>query len=169
MIGHRVVSLVVVGVVTATVLASGPFVPVDFTSYDRPCEGGALSSQGSATIEPASIPESATLTRSAFGAEVWKLDAPDAELRASDVRGCVRLSYELSIDALGISSMSTTTVSDDSPERHRLSIPKTTLQPDRVSEDRYDAEVRLVYHGVENGTAVERAVVDRPITVEVTE
>lgn len=167
MVGHRTVSVIVFGVITATVLASGPFVPVDFTTHNSPCKGGTLSSEGSATIQPVSIAESATLRQSKFGAEVWRLDVPDAAVTATDVRGCVRVAYEIDIDTLGITSLSTTTVSEDSPERLEFSIPKTSLSPDRVSEDQYDAEVRLIYHGIENETEVERTVVSRNITVEV--
>ena len=169
MFGYRAVSLIVVGVITAAVFASGPFVPVDFTTYDNPCEGGALSSEGSATIEPSSVPESATFTRSEFGAKVWKLDVPDATVRATDIQGCVRLTYEINIDTLGFSSLSATTVSDESPEKVQLSIPQSTLSPDRINEDQYNAEVRLIYHGMENGNTVERPVASQNITVEVTE
>ena len=168
MVKHRAVSFIVIGVITATVFASGPFVPVDFTTYDNPCEGGALSSEGSATIEPLSVPESATFTRSEFGAEVWKLDVPDATVQATDVQGCVRLTYEINIDTLGLSSLSTATVSTQSSEKVQLSIPKTTLSPDRIDEDHYNAEVRLIYHGMENGNTVERPVTSQNITVEVT-
>ncbi|MDF9745569.1 hypothetical protein [Natrinema salsiterrestre] len=169
MIGQRVVSLVVIGVITATVFTSGPFVPVDFTSRDSPCEGGVLSNQGTAVVQSSSLPESATLSRSEFGAEVWKLSVSDADVRMTDIRGCVRFTYEIAIGELGITSLSTTTVSEESSERTTLSIPKTTVDPDRVTEDRYDAELNLTYHGTENQTAVERTLVSRNITVEVEE
>jgi|GEM_PF-4261526 len=169
MVKHRAVSFIVIGIITATVFVSGPFMPADFTAHDSPCEGGVLSSEGSATIEPLSVPESATFTRSEFGAEVWKLDVPDATVQATDVQGCVRLTYEINIDRLGFSSLSATTVSDDSPETVQLSIPQSTLSPDRITEDQYNAEVRLIYHGMENGNTVERPVTSQNITVEVTE
>ncbi|QCS41688.1 hypothetical protein [Natrinema versiforme] len=167
MIGPRVVSIIVVSIITATVLASGPLVPVELTTYESPCEGGSLSSEGNAVIQPSSIPESATLTRSEFGAEVWKLDVPDATVRATDVQGCVRVTYEISISELGITSLSAVTVSEESPEMLHVSMSETTLSPDRVSEEQYDAEVRLTYHGVENQTTVERTLIRRNITVEV--
>lgn len=168
MVGHRVVSIIVVSIITATVLASGPFVPIDLTTYEGPCDGGTLSSEGNAVIQSSSIPESATLTRSEFGAEVWKLDVPDATVKATNIQGCVRVSYEISISELGITSLSAVTVSTDSPETLRISMSETTLSPDRVSEERYDAEVRLTYRGTENGTTVERTLASRNITVEVT-
>ena len=165
MIGHRVVSLIVVGVITATVFVSGPIVPVDFTTHPSSCEAGVPVGEGSADVQPSSVPESATLTQSKFGAEVWQLNVPDVTVQATDVRGCVRLNYEVSIDELGITMLSTTTLSDDSSAQ--ISLPKTTLHPDRVDKNQYDGELRVIYHGEENGVPVERTVLSRTIPVEV--
>lgn len=167
MVGRRPVTLLVAGVMTATLLASGPLMPVDFTTAESPCPGGALASEGSATVRPISVPKAATLTRSDFGAAVWRLRVPDATVRATDVDGCVRLTYELSVDSLGITSVSTETVHGESAEQRRLSLPTPSLRPGRVSEAQYDAEVRLIYHGMDNGTAVERTLATRTITVDV--
>ncbi|WP_135820130.1 hypothetical protein [Halostella litorea] len=167
MVGTRAVTLVVVGALAATVLASGPLVPVDLTTADGTCEGGALAAGGSATVERATVADSAALTRSSFGADVYRLEVPAAEVTATDVRGCVRFTYEIRVAGLGVRSFSVATVSADSNGEARISIPKSSFAPDRITEDEYAAEVRLIYRGTENGAAVERTVASRNVTVEV--
>jgi len=167
MVGTRTVTLAVVGVIAATVLASGPLVPVDLTTVDEPCEGGALAADGSATVERATVADSATLRKSDFGAAVYRLAVPDARVTTADVDGCVRFTYEISVAELGVTSFSVATVAADSADDTRVPIPEASFGPDRITEDRYDAEVRLVYHGTEDGSSVERTVASRNVTVEV--
>ncbi len=86
-----------------------------------------------------------------------------------DVRGCSRVTYEISIDVLNVSSYAVTTIHDGSPDTIPISLPQTSFSPDRIADDSYDAELRLVYHGEENGTTVERTITSRNITVKVSE
>jgi len=167
MVGTRIVSLLVVGAITATMIVSGPLVPLDLTTYDDPCQNGEFSTQGSATFGSVSIPDSATISESEFGADVYRLNVPDANVRTTDVQGCVRLTYEIRVETLNVSSFSVATVHDGSPETISLSLPQMSYSPDRVTADSYEAELRLVYHGEADGTPVERTLASRNVTVEV--
>ena len=159
----------VVIVVVATTVLSGPLGPVDLTTDPTTCAENVFPEQRNATVDPRTVPERATLTRSDFVADVWRLTVPAATVNVSDVSGRPTVSYRLQVPELGRTVGTRVVLSHCTSGRVPLRIDEATLPPEAVEEEQYDATAFVVYRGTENGTKVERTLVTRNATVEVAE
>lgn len=160
-------SLTLAAIAVVAVL-SGPVGPLDLTAADD-CDEAIFPGEGNATVAVTDLPDRATLSESEFGAEVWRLDVPAATVNVSDVVGRPTVSYRLSIRDLGRTVGTTTVLSRCSTGMVRVAIDRSTFEPDRIENENYDGTLYVVYRGSENGTDVERTLVERNVTVEVVE
>jgi hypothetical protein len=76
-----------------TAIAFGPVGPLELTGEQDKCATDTSIGTGNATKIHSSLPDYATLSRSDFGAEVYRLDVPDATVNVSDVRGRPLVNY----------------------------------------------------------------------------
>lgn len=157
-------------VIAVVALLSGPVGPLDLTT--EPGCGEAPGEQsfpgtGNASVTPVSVPDRATISKSSFGAAVWRLKLPPATVNASDVSGRPTVSYRIGIPELGRTVGTTAVLSRCTTGEQRLALDRSTFEPDRIDADRYDATIYLVYRGTSNGTDVEETLVAKNITVEV--
>lgn len=159
-----------VALIAVVAVLSGPLGPVDLTTASA-CSGAtgetAFPGDGTATVTLLSAPDRATITRSSFGAAVWRLDLPPATVNVSDVSGRPTVSYRLSIPELGRTVGTTAVLSRCATGAQELALDRSTFEPDRIDDDRYDATLYVVYRGTANGTDVEEQLVARNVTVEV--
>lgn len=161
-------TLPVLAVVVVAVgsVAFGPLGPVELSPATR-CSEQVFPGDGNATVTADVVPESGTLSRSAFGAAVWRLEVPSATVKVADVRGRPTVSFRLQLDGLDRAVGTTAVLSRCTTDPVELSLPRTTFDPATITEDRYEGTVTVVYRGTENGTAVERVVARRNVTVGV--
>jgi hypothetical protein len=165
-----VLPVATVALIAVVAVLSGPLGPVDLTT--APTCGEAAAEQafpgdGNATVTPVSVPDRATITKSSFGAAVWRLDLPPATVNVSDVSGRPTVSYRISVPELGRTVGTTAVLSRCTTGERRLALDRSTFEPERIDADRYDATLYVVYRGTANGTDVEETLVARNVTVEV--
>lgn len=156
-----------VGVILVVTLLSGPFGVVDLTTGGPACSEDVFPGTGNASVEVVDAPETATLTKSRFGAEVYRLELPDASLNVSDVTGRPTVSYRLRLPALRTAVGATKILSGCTTGGITVAMDRTTFEPDRIDADSYEGRLFVVYRGSENGTKVEQELLDRNVTVEV--
>jgi len=165
-----VVPVATVAFIAVVAVISGPLGPVDLTTAPT-CSGAtdetAFPGTGNATVTPVSVPDDATITKSSFGAAVWRLDLSPATVNVSDVSGRPTVSYRIAIPELGRTVGTTAVLSRCTTGTQRLALDRSTFEPDRIDDDRYDATLYVVYRGTKNGTDVEETLVARNVTVEV--
>lgn len=155
------------GVIVIVAILSGPVGVLDLTTADAPCGKDVFPGHGNATVDVTDTPNTATLTKSRFGAEVYRLEVPPATVNVTDVRGRPTLSYRIRIPGLNTELGSTIILSSCTTGQRRLSIDPVTFEPDRIENDSYDARLFVVYRGTEDGENVERELLARNVTVEV--
>lgn len=155
------------GVIVIVAVLSGPFGVFDLTTADAPCDEDVFPGTGNATVDVEDTPNTATLTKSRFGAEVYRLEVPPTTVNVSDVRGRPTLSYRIRIFALNTELGSTTILSSCMTGERELTMNAVTFEPDRIQNDSYDARLFVVYRGTENGQPVERELLAQNVTVEV--
>jgi len=158
--------VVTVAVIAVVAVLSGPLGPVDLTTSPE-CGTEAFPGEGTASVTVDSLPEDATITRSSFGADVWRLELPPATVNVSDVSGRPTVSYRIGIPELGRTVGTTAVLSRCTTGEQRLALDRSTFDPDRIDEDQYDATLYVVYRGTEDGTDVEETLAARNVTVEV--
>ncbi len=158
--GSRSAVPLVVAVVLATTLVSGPLVgAVDLTSASEPSPFGG----GSVTVDDVSLPGEATLAPARFGAAGYYLRVPPATIRLGSVSGTPRLSYRIEISGLAYSRSSVYV--PDSAGDYSLSIDRARFDDGEVSAESYDATISVLYRANQS----QREIASRPITVEVVE
>ena len=160
---------VVVAVVAVTAVVSGPLVSVDLTPDPTTCDEDVRPERGNATVTVHSLPDRATLSRSEFGADVWRLDIPPARVNVTDIERRPTVSYRIQIPELGRTAGVRTVFSHCTTGRVPLRIDQPTFQPETVDNETYDATLFVTYRGTENGTKVERTLAERNVTVVVRE
>jgi hypothetical protein len=79
------------------------------------------------------------------------------------LRGNPLLTYTVDIDGLGYSRSSVTGLASLGTGTASLSLSADTLEGERLAEDRYDGQLRLVFRG----DGEERVLYDRTVTVGV--
>lgn len=157
-------------VIAVVALLSGPVGPLDLTTAPTCGEAtgeGAFPGTGNATVTPVSVPDRATISKSSFGAAVWRLEVPPATVNVSDVSGRPTVSYRIGIPELGRTVGTTAVLNRCTTGEQRLALDRSTFEPDRIDADRYDATIYVVYRGTANGTDVEETLVVKNVTVEV--
>jgi hypothetical protein len=141
---------------------SGPLVgAVELTG-----EGGfdpADLDEGRATVANATLPDQATISRADFGAETLYLEVPAATIDVEDVSGRARVSYKIAIDDLGFSRGTTHFLGQDSVGGYELTMERVSFDPNRITEDRYDATLTIE---IFEGETV-RTIATRNVTVAV--
>jgi hypothetical protein len=120
--------------------------------------------QGTASVSVVSMPDTATLDPGRQGGDVYYLRVPDATVEISQLRGNPILTYSIDIDGLGYSTSSVNALATTGEGQASLSISDVALEGDRLTQDRYEGELRLVLRG----DGDEQVVYSEPITVEVT-
>ena len=160
---------VVVAVIAVTAVISGPLVPVDLTPDTTTCDEDVFPEQGNATVTVRSVPDRVTLSRSEFGADVWRLDIPPARVNVTDIEGRPTVSYRIQIPELGRTAGVRAVLSHCTTGRVPLRIDPATFQPGAVHNETYDATLFVTYRGIENGTKIERTLAERNVTVVVRE
>lgn len=158
-----------IGLITVVALLSGPFGVVDLTPAQNPCSEQVFPGNGNASVDVRRVPETGTLSKSRFGAEVYRLNVPSAGVNVSDVDGRPTLSYRIRIPELSTELGSTTILSSCTSGERALTIQEATFQPDEIQNQSYDATLFVVYRGTEQAKKVERELVTKNITVEVEE
>lgn len=156
-----------VGVILIVAVLSGPWGVFDLTTTNSACNEDVFPGTGNATVEVTDMPNTATLSKSRFGAEVYRLELPPATVNVSDVRGRPTLSYRIRIPGLKTELGSTTTLSSCTTGRMQLTRESATFEPDRIQNDSYDATLYVVYRGTADGEKVERELRTKNVTVEV--
>lgn len=156
-----------IGCIVVVVLLSGPYGVVDFTPDTHACAEDVFPGRGNASVDVRHSPDAATLARSRFGAAVYRLQVPPARVIISDVAGRPVLSYRLRIDDLATEVGSTVVLSTCTEGERDLTIQQASFEPHEVQQNRYDATLFVVYHGIEDGQKFERALVTKNVTVEV--
>lgn len=161
MLTGRAVVWGVATLVVATVLVSGPLVPgVSVATEPASVDYG----EGNATVAETTLPATATIADADYGAANHQLTVPAATVRFGTLTGHPTLAYSVEIPALNY-SRTTTHFLDSSHTRFEATMQSDTLQSSRISDDRYDATVRLVVRDSGGATTVAR----RNVTVEVVE
>jgi hypothetical protein len=154
-------------VVAVVSVVSGPVGPVDLTTASE-CSDDVFVGDGNATVTAESVPDEATLSKSAFGAAVWRLQVPPTRVGVADVQGRPTVSFRIHLHELGRTVGTTTVLSRCTTGTVELSLPRSTFEPDAVTEERYRGTVTVVYRGTADGASVERRLVRRNVTVTVT-
>ncbi|KTG09036.1 hypothetical protein AUR64_14635 [Haloprofundus marisrubri] len=164
--------LSVLAVVVLSV-ASGPLVAgVDFTAEDTESQSAperALGS-GNATVTDVSLDlDGIRLERGDYGSQTYYLQVPDATVDLQSVTGQPILAYKIRIPALGIERSSSAfldeSYTEDGPTTLALSLDDGPVEPGRVTQSSYEAEVSVLLRS-QSGTRVLRQV---SVTVEVRE
>ncbi len=130
--------------IAITAVLSGPVGPLDLTAEPTSCSADVPLGTGNATITPVTIPEEATVTKSEFGAEVYRLDVPDAAVNVSTLQGRPLVVYRIQLSELGRTIGTTTVLSDCTTGTRTLSIDTATFEPNRVTEQEYNATLSIV-------------------------
>ena len=121
------------------------------------------SVEDSATVSLVSAPtDSLTLERGSFGSGRYHIDAPPAVVTVGNVTGTPTLRYTVDVPHawLTVSSRYDLAGRDG---RLRLGASPTTVSPERIDQDSYEAVVAI---WLRTGTR-ERALLQRQVTVEV--
>ncbi len=153
-------------VIAGVSVISGPLGPVDLTTASD-CDEDVFVGDGSATVITESVPTEATISNSAFGAAVWRLDMPPARVAVADVQGRPTVSFRVHLHGLERTVGTTTVLSRCTTGAVALSLPRSTFEPDAVNQERYRGTVTIVYRGTANGTDVERTLERYNVTVTV--
>ena len=153
--------------IAITAVLTGPIGPLDLPTDPTTCDSDIPLGTGNATITPASVPDEATLTESEFGAEVYRLDVPDASVNISGIQGRPLVVYKVHIASLGRTIGTSTMLSHCTTGQRNLSIDTATFEPDQITKPKYNATIKIVYRGSENGTKIAETLVTRNISVEV--
>jgi hypothetical protein len=152
----------VLSLVVLTAILSGPLVGmVDLTAADD--ADLASVDLGTATVSNASLPSQARFTRSTFGTESVYLEVPPATVDVESVNQRVHFSYQISIDALGYTRGTTHFIGPRHVGPHNLTIERRAFDPDRLTGERYDAELTITLYE----STGETSVAERNITVAV--
>ncbi|WP_340100243.1 hypothetical protein [Salinibaculum salinum] len=157
--GALVVSIVTAIILLATAATGTPLWTVPEAGADQ-----APLGQGSASVSVVSMPDTATLDPGRQGGDVYYLRVPDATVDVSQLRGNPILTYSIDIDGLGYSTSSVNALANTGEGQTSLSISDVALEEDRLTQDRYEGELRLVLRG----DGEETVVYSEPITIEVT-
>ncbi|WP_224333839.1 hypothetical protein [Haloprofundus halobius] len=161
--------------VVTTAVASGPLVSgVDFTPDASSAEIDEADAvplgTGDASVDNVSVAaDGVRLERGAYGSASYYLRMPDATARLRSVTGRPMLVYNVRIPELGYERSSTAFLNEsftaDGPTTLALTLDDDPVDPERVTESSYEAEVSVLLR-----TQSERRVLhERTVTVEVEE
>lgn len=150
-----------------TAIAFGPVGPLELTSDSDGCANDIPMGTGNATIVNSPLAESATLSQSDFGAEVYRLDVPDATVNVSDVEGRPLVNYRISIPELDRTVVSTSIQSYCTVGTQNLSIHSITIAPELITETEYEGKLEIKYRGSRNGSEISTTIASKNITIEV--
>ena len=139
------------------VLASAVAVgPLGVVSQDT-----RVSDSASVTLESAPA-DTITLERGRFGSGRYHVEAPPVVVTAGDVAGTPTLRYVVDIPGAWLTVTSRYELAGRQG-RLRMGLNPTTVSPDRIDQDSYDAIVAVWLRTGDR----ERALVQRQVTVEV--
>lgn len=153
----------VFGAVGLIVLATAATGTPLWTVPDRGSDQAQLG-QGTADVSVQSVPDTATIDPGRQGGDVYYLRVPNARIAVSQLRGNPILTYSLRIDEIGYSTSSVNGLAGVGAGTAAVSIEQVPLDGTRLTQDRYDGELRLVLRGDDS----EEVVYSGPIAVEVT-
>lgn len=152
----------VVVILTVTALLSGPLVSgVDLTGEGR--FGAESIGEGTATLSNTSLPAEARFTRGDFGAGGMYLVVPSATVDVADVRGRVRVVYQISIADLGFTRGTTHFVGRAQDGTFRVTMDREAFDPDRLDAAQYDGTVAIEVMDDDGA----RTIGERAVSVEV--
>lgn len=144
----KAVMYMTAGVIILIVVASGPIIGgPDFTSDQTatPTPDSAFApGTGAATITVVSVPKTAVLDRGDYGAGTYQLRVPDATVRVNRIRGQPLIVYKLKIPALSYTRSTTHFFSRKTTDEQILSIESANIEPDRIDQDQYEGELRII-------------------------
>lgn len=152
-------------IVTTAVLA-GPVLGIPGESTESACSTDVFPGYGNASVSVTQFPETAAIEQSRFGAAVWRLNVPDAQVNATDVEGRPTVAYKIILHDLRQTTGSSVTLSHCRTTAD-LSITDSTFAPDEITKESYNATLKIIYRGTENGEKVETDLATKNITVEV--
>lgn len=128
-------------VVVAVGVLSGPLVgAVDLTT--EPPDPEALGT-GAATVDVESVPTDARLDETAYSG-AYALEIPAATVAVSNVTGEPMLVYRLRIPELGAQRSTVFFLDGETEGELALSIESESVDAERITQDEYDAELRLL-------------------------
>lgn len=119
---------------------------------------------GNATVSVESVPDTVTVERGADGTNVYYLRVPSATIEVSELRENPILDYSIAIQGMGFTRGSIHLLGDVGDGTHDISLDETTFEPDRIDQQRYEAELTLTLRG-----ETEIVLVEKLVTVEVVE
>jgi hypothetical protein len=150
-----------VAVLVVVTAATGP---LGLFAVPAPADGSTANiGTGDATLSVVSTPERVRLVAGSLDSSPYYLRVPDSVLSVESVRGRPLLTYSLDIDGLGYSRSSVHTIEE--PGRVAVSMERTALEPETVTDGSYAGRLQLVLRG----TDTERTVHEQPVRVVVRE
>ena len=163
----RVLPTATLTIIVITAMLSGPIGPIDLTTRSPECAENTPIGSGNATVSSISIPEKAQLRKSEFGAEVYRLEVPDVIVNVSAVQGRPLIVYRVHVPELERTIGTTTVLSHCTLGPRNLSISAASFEPERITQPKYMASLKVVYRGSKNGSNFAETQVSRNISVEV--
>lgn len=161
MVSGRQVAWGVVGVIVATLLASGAVFGA--SDADPGTQGEIGDGDASAAVE--SLPtEQLKIDRGRFGTGVLYLRVPDARVSVTDVRETPRLVYRVEIPDLNVDETATRTLRAGQTRTVTLSGTDVAFEPGSVDSGSYDATVSIRVQSFQ----VDRTILSSNESVQVT-
>lgn len=155
------ITLGTIVVIVVFAVASGPLLGLSLTAESSRSAFDPSSGSLQATI--VSTPDTATVERARFDADVAHLNAPPVQLDVSNVTGQPTISYKLRIDDLGYATSTVSFLDESVSGRYALEFREQTVDPERFESDEYDTTLIVVVRD----DAGERVLVEENVTTEV--
>lgn len=150
-VGRGIVWTAILGVLLV-VLASGPLIPVDFTTEET--TGSVFASDTTGTIEftVLTAPSEATLEAGRYGTDTYVLRAPVVEIFVDSLDGQAVVGYQLHLPALRYARESVHVLREETHanQRVRLGFEPDTFPRAEITQDAYQAELGIAVRGVQN-------------------
>lgn len=153
---------VVVGIVLATTLVSGPLV----SAVDLTAEGSLSDADigdGRVTVGDVTLPDRVVFERGEFGSGSYYLRVPPATAELGEIVGRPIISYQLSIDELGFTTSTVKVLSRSNEGTIELEIDDSAFARDRFENETFTG--RLVVDVRYGGR--ERVIASKNVTIEV--
>lgn len=139
----EVAPLVAVAVILSALLAFGPLSPFSNNQVLQQPDAGVASGSADVTIEQ-KPPAALNLTRERLSAGRYILHVPETVVTVQNVSGRPLLTYKVQLTKLGHSQLSIAELNSGSEGRLSLQLQPMTVNPDRVRNDTYTAEVSII-------------------------
>lgn len=149
-----------------TAILAGPVLGIPGEPTEATCSADAFPGHGNASVSVTTLPETATIEQARFGADVWRLNVSDVRLNVTGVEGRPTVTYKIILHEL-TQTTGATTILSHCQDTTEMGIAKSTFEPDEITNESYNATLKVIYRGTESGEKVETELATKNITVEV--